>query len=215
MRRIYCAGIITFCILSLCNGQERKINSKQNVSSQTVINTDAITKKLDVKEFDKHQVNGEWTYIDMNGNSIHVTKDKNEYWEEITDKNTVFTKRKNYYLNGNIKLDAQYFHDSGFAKGIWIYYNQTGKMIKIEDKDAPFIKYPWKQVLIYLKKNQVNVFNKLTRVTNENDRRDVFWQLSWKTGKTDAQGFDIIRNIRIDVNSGQAKILKETYCCKD
>ena len=67
-----------------------------------------------------------------------------------------------------------YFHDGGFAKGIWIDYDQNGKVIKTEDKDAAFKQYPWEQVLAYLRKNQVDLLDKLTRITNQSGNNGTF-----------------------------------------
>lgn len=173
------------------------------------------TRQLDLKAFARHQREDVWQYTDTKGNEVFVQKESDEYWESITSKKDYFTRRNNYYLNGRLNFTGLYFHDSGFNKGIWIYYDQKGKVIRTEDKDAPFKKYPWEQVLSYLKKNRVNVQDKQTYVYNVSGPKGNFWGLSWKTGKTNEQGFDIIKHVRIAVSSGQTTVEKETYCCID
>lgn len=172
-------------------------------------------KRLNIQAFEKHQSDGAWQYKDTKGNEVFVQKESGEYWESITSKADVFTLRNNYFLNGRLNFSGRYFHDNGFNTGTWTYYDRNGKVIRTEDKDAPFKKYPWEQVLAYLKKNRVNVRDKQTDVNNVSDPKESFWLLSWKTGRINAQGFDIIKHVRIDVNSGRETLLSETTCCAD
>lgn len=170
---------------------------------------------LNINAFEKHQVDGVWQYTDHQGNNVQVQKDADEYWETITGKETLFTQRNDYYANGQLKVSGQYFRGDGFAKGVWIYYDQNGRIIKTEDKDIAFKKHPWEAVLSYLKKNRVNLLDKLTRVNNHSGPNGTYWLLSWKTGKTTSEGLDMIKNVWIDVNSGKIIIQKDTYCCID
>ena len=172
-------------------------------------------KKLDIQAFERHQADGVWQYTGPQGAQVLIQKGDKEYWQDSTEKGDYFTHSSRYYLSGHLKFTGMYFHDGGFAKGIWIDYDQNGKVIKTEDQDTPYKKYPWEQVLAYLKKNQVNILDKLTRVTNASGNNGTFWYLSWKTGKINADGFDIIKNIQINANSGQIILKKETYCCVD
>lgn len=172
-------------------------------------------KRLDIQAFEKHQSDGAWQYTDTKGNEVFVQKESDEYWESITGKADYFTRRNNYYLNGRLNFTGQYFHDNGFNKGIWTYYDRYGKVIRTEDKDAPFKKYPWEKVLAYLKKNRADIQDKQTDVSNVASSKGNFWLLSWKTGRTNLRGLDIIKHVRIAVSSGQATVEKETYCCID
>ena len=174
-----------------------------------------LPKRLDIQAFERHQADGVWQYTGPQGAQVLVQKDDNEYWQDSTAKGEYFTYSSHYYLNGHLKFTGIYFRDGGFAKGTWIDYDQNGKVIKTEDKDAAFKKYPWEEVLAYLKKNRVNLLDKLTRVNNHFGPKGTFWYLSWKTGKINADGFDIIKNVQINANSGQIAIQRETYCCKD
>lgn len=196
-------------LFTVCNGEASQSGKIDGVQKGKVSVTP--TEKLNIQEFDKHQVDGEWTYIDNNGNNIHVTKDIGEYWEEITNENTVFTKRRNYYLNGNIKLDSQYFHDSGFAKGIWTYYDKEGKVIKTEDNDLPFKNFPWEKVREYLLSNGVNLKDNFTMVHNEHSRGAAYWLLSWDTKKVNAEGSKVIYNVQLDGETGKPSNKKTTY----
>lgn len=173
------------------------------------------TKRLDIQAFAKHQADGAWRYTETNGNEVLVQKESNEYWESITSKGDCFTRRNNYYLNGRLKSTGQYFHDNGFNKAIWTYYDQNGKVIKTQDEDAAYKPYSWEKVLTYLKKNGVNIQDKQTNVNNESGPKGTFWLLSWKTGKINLQGLNIIKHVRITVNTGQVTNEKETYCCID
>lgn len=145
---IFCLCVVySFISFHSCNGQEEKTrNNKKNLPFETVTVKSVKISKLDIQEFTKHQIDGGWTFNDKNGNTVHITKDVDEYWEETINKNSVFTQRRNYYLNGSIKLNSWYFHDSGFAKGIWTYYNKQGNVIKIEDNDTPFRNFSWEKV---------------------------------------------------------------------
>jgi hypothetical protein len=172
-------------------------------------------RQLDLKAFARHQSEGAWQYTDTKGNDVLIQKDTDEYWESITTKTDYFTHRNNYFLNGRLNFTGQYFHENGFNKGIWTYYDQKGKVTRTEDEDAPFKKYPWEKVLAYLNKNRVDIQDKQTNVSNVVSPKGNFWLLSWKTGKTNEQGLDIIKHVRIAVSSGQTTIEKETYCCID
>ena len=173
------------------------------------------TKRLDIRAFEKYQTEGVWEYTDTKGNEVMVQKESDEYWESITSKAAYFTRRNNYYLNGRLNFTGQYFHENGFNKGIWTYYDRNGKVIRNEDKDALVKRYPWEKILAYLKNNRVNVRDRQTNVNNESGPKGTFWHLSWKTGRTNSQGLDIIKNVRIAVSSGQITVEKETYCCID
>ena len=172
-------------------------------------------RRLDIRSFEKHQAEGVWEYKGAKGEQVQVRKESDEYWEEIIDKGDCFTHRNNYDLNGRLNFTGAYFHESGFNKGIWTYYDRNGKVIRTEDYDAPFKKYPWERVLVYLKRNRVDLLDKQTYVYNVAGAKGTFWALSWKTGKTNSEGFDIIKHVRLDVGSGHITVEKETYCCID
>jgi len=213
MTKIFCICVIlSLFSLYSCNGQEEKTgNNKKRVNSETVPNKNVKMEKLDIHEFNKHQIDGEWTFDDKDGNTVHITKDVDEYWEEITNKNSVFTKRRNYYLSGNIKLDSQYFHDSGFAKGTWTYYNEQGGILKTEDNDTPFKDFPWVKVQEYLIKNGVDVKDSFTMVHNIHENEGTYWLLSWDTKKVNNEGNKIIKNIQLDGKTGKPSNEKITF----
>ena len=205
---------VLFSVLSLytCKGKEGKTGSnKKKVHAETVPHEDVEADKLNIYEFNKHQINGEWTFNDKMGNIIHITKDVDVYWEEITNDNSVFTTRRNYYLNGNIKLDAQYFHDSGFAKGIWTYYDGEGNIQKAADHDTPFKGFPWEKVKEYLLGNGVDIKDDLTMVHKVYENEGAYWLLSWDTKKLNNQGNKIIKNIQLDGKTGKPSNEKITY----
>jgi hypothetical protein len=213
MIKISCICVL-FSVFSLCSckGHEEKAGRDiKTAHFEKVPNKNVDTKRLDIGEFNKHQINGEWSFNDRNGNTVHITKDVDEYWEEITNKNSVFTKRRNYYLNGNIKLDSQYFHDSGFAKGIWTYYDEQGGIQKTEDNDTPFEDFPWEKVQEYLLKNGVDIKDKFTIIHNVHVNEGTYWLLSWDTKKVDNEGNKIIKIIRLDGKTGKPSNEKITY----
>ena len=213
MSKIPCICIL-LSVLSLfsCIGQvEKTINNKKNVPFETVNVKNVKITKLDIQEFNKHQIDGVWMFNDKDGNTVHVTKDVDEYWEEITNKTSMFTKRRNYYLSGNIKLNSEYFHDSGFAKGTWTYYNQQGGILKIEDNDAPFKNFPWEKVQEYLLKNGVDVKDNFTMVHNIHTNKGTYWLLSWDTKKVNNEGNKAIKNIQLDAKTGKPLNEKITY----
>jgi hypothetical protein len=172
-------------------------------------------KRLDIQAFERQQSDGVRQYTNPQGAQVLIQKVDKEYWQDSTEKDDYFTHSCHYYLSGHLKLIGMYFHDGGFAKGIWIDYHPNGKVIKTEDHDAPYKKYPWNEVLAYLKKSQVNLLDKLTRITNASSNNGTFWYLSWKTGKINADGFDIIKNVKSNANSGRITPKKDTYCCMD
>ena len=213
MKIVFCVCIIfSFFVFHSCNEQEEKTGkSKKKAHAETVPNKNVEISKLDIQEFTRHQIDGEWTFKDKNGNTVHITKDVDEYWEETINENSVFTQRRNYYLNGNIKLNSHYFHDSGFAKGIWTYYNKQGNVIKIEDNDTPFRNFSWEKVQGYLLKNGVDVKDNFTMVHNVNGDNGTYWLLSWDTKMVNSDGNKVIKNIQLNGKTGKPSNEKITY----
>jgi len=213
MTKIFCTCVIfSFFIFHSCNEQEEKTGKiKKKVYAEITPNKNVKMEKLDIKEFNKHQIDGGWTFNDKNGNTVHITKDVDEYWEEITNQKSVFTKRRNYYLSGHIKLNSQYFHDSGFAKGTWTYYNEQGIILKTEDNDTPFKDFPWEKVQEYLIKNGVDVKDNFTLVHNIHTNKGTYWLLSWDTKKVNNEGNKAIKNIQLDAKTGKPLNEKITY----
>jgi hypothetical protein len=108
-------------------------------------------------------------------------------------------------------MEAQYFHGSGFNAGIWKYYDRNGKLTKTEDHDGPYKKFPWEKVLAYMTNHHIPVMDRVTRVYPVNDKTGTYWTISWNTHRTMVNGRgEIVKNIRIDCNTGKAVSLTDS-----
>ncbi|WP_457288888.1 hypothetical protein [Pedobacter sp. UYP24] len=169
-------------------------------------------KMLNTAAFKKHQTHNEWNYNDRHGNNVTVRKEGAEYWEEITNENSYFEKRNDYDSKGRLKMEAAYFHGGGnFNAGTWKYYDGNGKLTKTEDHDAPYQKFPWEKVLAYMTTHHIPVIDYATRIYRAQDQTGTYWTISWNTHRAMGNGRgEIVKNIRIDCNTGKAVFLKDT-----
>ena len=60
-----------------------------------------------------------------------------------------------YYANGNIK-EKGLRYNQGFQKGIWYEFDETGKLIKETNYDAPF-QFTFEDIVQYCKKNEIKL----------------------------------------------------------
>jgi hypothetical protein len=167
--------------------------------------------RLDLKTFNRHQVDGTWSYHDKKGNDIDIFKDKGLFWEERSNEHSIFTQRRVYYPNGQLKLSGEFFRGNGFDKGITTYYDKQGKIIKTVDNDAPFKNYPWEKVIAYLKRNKADVMDRLTVVKRTHDGTGTYWLISWNTKKVGDKGFEIVKNVQLDANTGKVTFKHDSY----
>ena len=120
--------------------------------------------KFDIENFKKNiDDEGYWIYKKENGDAVFAEDAGDEFWEEITPKNSVFTTKNIYYPTGILKMKAVYFHDNGFFKGIWKEYNEQGVLVKETDHDAPYKDFfPWEKVKEYCENREIDLMGRTT-----------------------------------------------------
>ena len=189
-----------------CNGQkEHNTNNKTVKPKENKIKT---MEKFNIDMFNKNQKNGEWSFIDENGNKVRVIKDQDDgYVKETKIKSDYFDIYKYFDINGNLINKGKEYHGGGFNKGIWIKYNNIGEIIEEFNYDKPYENYPWEKVEAYLISRKVDLKDNYTRVWREENTDGTFWMISWDAQKLSKIGTKTITNIVIDVKT--EKVVKE------
>ena len=124
-------------------------------------------------------------YTDSAGNVITVTK---------TEVGYVTTKLKKGSLFG------EYRCYQSFNCGIWREYDVKGYLIKETDMDKPYKGYSWQDVLLFVKKHNINLYDEHTDIDRYVDESNIpRWNISWFSMRKKVSRYTIIdaRNGRI------------------
>ncbi|TWP30831.1 hypothetical protein ETU08_02165 [Apibacter muscae] len=197
-------------VIPVCISCQKQETSKpiKTISSTPVQPKDSLMEKFNIQEFNKHQKNDEWEYIDKDGNEIRNIKDGNEgYIIKITNNKNIFDINKYFYPNGNIAQKSFQFHGNAFIRGVMTDYDEKGNIIKQTDYDAPYKDYPWEKVKVWMESKNIDLLDPLTRVWREIDNDKPIWYISWDTKKLDKYSNQIIQNVEINGKTGE--IIKE------
>ena len=100
----------------------------------------------------------ECKYTDSAGNIITVTKTEVGYVKTKQKKGSLFGEYRCYFMNGNIQESGEYYYQS-FNCGIWREYDVKGYLIKETDMDKPYKGYSWQDVLLFVKKHNINLYD--------------------------------------------------------
>lgn len=92
--------------------------------------------KFDIEKFKKNALRGTFL-INMKNITIKQDEQKPGYLEELYSNNAVFMLNKFFFDNGNIEKKG-YMFNKGSQIGIWYYFDESGKLIKEENKDEGY-----------------------------------------------------------------------------
>ena len=138
-------------------------------------------------------------YTDAEGNVITVTKTEVGYVTTKLKKGSLFGEYRCYFMNGNIQEAGQYYYQS-FNCGIWREYDVKGYLIKETDMDKPYKGYSWQDVLLFVKKHNINLHDEQTDIDRYVDESNIpCWNISWFSMRKKVSRYTIIdaRNGRI------------------
>ena len=207
-KTFYLFLVVIFSLQS-CHAQKNK-----NTHIKKTEKMNAITKNFETfdnnkyKELEKvnHLYQSEFlqdgTYIEMlKSNSGNVYRE--------TPKESYFTITKGYYTNGNIHGKGLFFNLSwsGFQKGIWYEFDESGKLIKEIDYDKPY-DFTFEDILKFCEREKIPLQKgPILQSTGYHTviKRDYNAHNSWWIIERLKQS-DIIEVITLDGDSG--KILK-------
>ena len=118
-------------------------------------------------------------YTDSVGNVITVTKTEVGYVTTKLKKGSLFGEYRCYFMNGNIQKSGEYYYQS-FNCGIWREYDMKGYLIKETDMDKPYKNYSWHNVLDFVKKRNIDLYDELTNIDRYiNEENIPCWSISW------------------------------------
>lgn len=141
----------------------------------------------------------ECKYTDSAGNIITVTKTEVGYVKTKQKKGSLFGEYRCYFMNGNIQESGEYYYQS-FNCGIWREYDVKGYLIKETDMDKPYKGYSWQDVLLFVKKHNINLYDERTDIDRYVDESNIpRWNISWFSMRKKVSRYTIIdaRNGRI------------------
>ena len=76
------------------------------------------------------------------------------YIERISPKDSYFCIIKKYYKNGGIKEKGLSVNYGGFKKGVWYYFDETGKPVSEENHDAGFT-FTFEKLIAFLEREKI------------------------------------------------------------
>lgn len=138
-------------------------------------------------------------YTDPAGNVITVTKTEVGYVKTKQKRGSLFGEYRCYFMNGNIQKSGQYYYQS-FNCGIWREYDVKGYLIKETDMDKPYKNYSWQNVLDFVKKRNIDLYDERTSIDRYiNESNIPCWKISWFNARITLSRYTIIdaRNGRI------------------
>ena len=95
-------------------------------------------------------------------------------------------------MNGNIQESGEYYYQS-FNCGIWREYDVKGYLIKETDMDKPYKNYSWQDVLLFVKKHNINLYDERTDIDRYVDKSNIpRWNISWFSMRKKVSRYTII-----------------------
>ncbi len=134
----------------------------------------------------------ECKYTDSAGNIITVTKTEVGYVTTKLKKGSLFGEYRCYFMNGNIQKSGEYYYQS-FNCGIWREYDMKGYLIKETDMDKPYKNYSWQNVLDFVKKRNIDLYDERTSIDRYvNEENIPCWNISWFNARITLPRYTII-----------------------
>ena len=188
-------------VLAISCNRQIKEQFKQVQKNDSLMKKNTLMEEFNKIEFNQHQKNGEWNFTDDVGNGVRQIKDgDNGYIVNITVKDSLFVLKKYFSSGGALVQAGMQFRGNGFLKGVWENYDLFGHVIKSVDYDAPYI-FSWEKLLDYMKKNNVDMNDKATRVWRQNNSPHLFWQINYDRKKYSKNNGNI-REVQFDGKTG-------------
>lgn len=182
------------------------------------------TERFDIDKYfkNRNEAVGSYEYVGANEeNIVESDIDGYSFFKDITPKNSLFAIQKEYYKNGALKTSQQAFINNGFIKGNRYEYDETGKLVKVEDRDKPF-KFNWEQVKKYIEQDLKLDFLKNEVTVNNYDGLsggNPSWDINFKGNYKDVFGVyyvtldgangELLKVIKILGRDGEQKIIFE------
>jgi hypothetical protein len=137
-------------------------------------------RKFDVEAFNKNKNESDyWCFMDQDGYNV-VQYGSDRFVELRKKQGDLFEEYRVFYSDGSLKEEKQCFINDGFFKGKGYLYNPAGMLVEVIDYDAPY-KYTWENVLLFVKKNSINLYDSHTLIQRYEDREKGFcWYIKWK-----------------------------------
>jgi len=209
MKAVYllCLSLLTV----LCSGQEKDTLNQQTTSQKDTI---MATTKFDIKEFNKHQKDGGWSFTDEYGKEHYLRDVGEEYWEKISTENNPLVLNFGYYPSGTLKYKGLDYHGNGIPIGVWTEYDEKGNIVKQTDYDEPYKGFPWEKLKAYMESKDIDLMDPLTSVSRS-DTPPFVWSISWDTKRLNDYGAQAIMNEKIDGNTGEVLLIYESCYTMD
>ena len=125
-RMLLLLPVIVLYFTTPCRAQQFIINDKELTTMKT----------FDMERFNRNAINNVYEFHWKDDLYVTQRKLKDYYLEHIIKKDTPLKKNKAYYFSGSIKFEANLYYDC--LIGITKYYDESGKLIKEVDEDAPY-----------------------------------------------------------------------------
>ena len=114
----------------------------------------------------------------------------------------MFYRYKEFYLNGNLKENGLRCKKGAFQKGVWSYYDSTGKLTKEVDYDKPY-KITWEQIERFISKKNIPLEKIFSISRKILVIEGTLWYILWEKKPDDGE------LITIDGDTGE--IINVTY----
>ena len=190
MKNILLLSLLFF--IKICLAQTELNNYSKNME------------KFNIQLFKSLAKDDEYTNVLMDGSIIEQMEISDGFVEKTVFPKEWFYLYKEFYLNGEIRIQGKSFICGDYKAGVWLVYNENGKVINQTDYDSEY-KLSLDSVLKILEENKVvfskeNKSNKITRNIADNKAT---WFVQYKLT------LDRVEVLNIDDVTG--KIIKRSF----
>jgi hypothetical protein len=189
-------------IPGFCIAQNKKDSINNLITSKV--------ERFDRTTFDKHKVNGEYTFTLKDGSVVRQSESEKRanYSEQIIDSIKPYVMCRVFYMHScSLKVKGEKFYD--FPIGVWQYFDENGHLTEEVNWEEPY-KISIKDLYTKMKNVNVDIMDKTKRVvvTREDSPEPYYKVFSpVETGKSEMNIF-VIDGINGDIVSkmtGQIK----------
>lgn len=166
-----------------------------------------MNKRFDIATYNKNKQSGEYTF-EHDGLTVKQTDFEDGYAEKTTKAGTYIDHYREYYKNGVLKEEGDFFNKGTFRLGIWHYYNEQGVEEKSVDYDKPYA-FTLEKVLEFLKRNNLSLADRWTSINRKSDTIGDRWIVTHEDGH--AGGADIVlKHVNLDAVTGKVITVKSS-----
>jgi hypothetical protein len=94
--------------------------------------------RFDIAEFNAHQANGRYDRVLKDGTRVDQFSVASGYVENQTPSKGWFYTHREFYVDGQLKLQGDLFKKGGYKAGVWTEYDSTGRDVKATDYDTTY-----------------------------------------------------------------------------